>query len=169
MSAQPSPVLFEAVSGPPRSLSRRGLAWIAALSGAAALGPALLFVVLGAWPVLGFLGAEFCLVIGLLALHRRWSAGAVETVLLTEDRLLVRRRDGRGAAEEAVLEPYWTRVAVAERAGAACAVALVSRGRSVEIGRFLSDAERRSLAAALEGALARYRTPRFDNPQLREE
>jgi uncharacterized membrane protein len=42
-----------------------------------------------------------------------------------------------------------------------------ARGRSVELGRFLSGEEKASLAVALGEALRGYRNPVFDNPQLR--
>ncbi|WP_270937849.1 DUF2244 domain-containing protein [Falsiroseomonas oryzae] len=161
-------VLFEAVSSPPGGLSARGMRWLCGLALAAAAVPALVFTLMGAWPVLGFLGVEVLLVLGLVATHRRWSRAASETVLLTEGRLLVRRADGRGGQEEAELEPYWARVELEERAGAVPVLTASARGRRVELGRFLSAEEKRELAAALLAALRRYRSPRFDNPQLRE-
>jgi uncharacterized membrane protein len=167
MSGLSEAILFQAVSSPPAGLSARGMRWLCGLGTAVAAVPAVLFAVLGAWPVLGFLGGEVLLVLGLVAIHRRWSRGAVETVLLTEGRLSIRRADGRGGQEAAELEPYWTRLVLAERNGTSPVLTAHARGRQVEIGRFLSAEEKRALAAALEGALRTYRTPRFDNPQLR--
>lgn len=162
------PILFEAISSPPRGLSGRALGWVMGFTGLATAIPATLFTLLGAWPVLGFLGGEVVLVGSLLLAYRRWAGTAVETVLLREGQLLVRREGGRGRAEEAVLEPYWTQVRMEERPGQACNLLLVSRGRRVQVGCFLTDAERRDLADALKTALRQYREPRFDNPQLRE-
>jgi uncharacterized membrane protein len=167
MSSGADPILFEAVSSPPRSLSRRGMAWLCGLAGLAAALPGVLFALLGAWPVLGFLGVEVALVLGLVALHRRWSAAAVETLHLSEGVLRVSCADGRGGRAQVVLDPYWTRLEMAERHGVAPRLSLSCRGREVEIGRFLSEPEKRDLAAALEAALRRYRAPVFDNPQLR--
>jgi hypothetical protein len=39
----------------------------------------------------------------------------------------------------------------------------------VEVGASLGEHEKRDLAEALRDALDRWRHPRFDNPQLREE
>lgn len=167
MSAQADPILFEAVSHPPAGLSRGGLRMLCMLVALAAAIPAVLFTLLGAWPILGFLGLEVALVLGLVCLHRRWSAAARETVMLTEARLVVRRADGRGGQEMHELEPFWARLSVEERPGTVPTLRLTSRGRQVEIGRFLSEDERRDLARALEAALRRYRDPVFDNPQLR--
>jgi uncharacterized membrane protein len=141
--------------------------WLCGLAIGVAAVPAVVFALLGAWPVLGFIGGELALVLGLVALHRRWSRAAQETILLTEDGLLVRRDDGRGAREETRLEPYWARVELEERAGAVPVLRAHARGRSVEIGRYLSPEAKQDLAKALDAALRGYRTPRFDNPQLR--
>ena len=42
-----------------------------------------------------------------------------------------------------------------------------ARGRSTEIGHFLHEPEKTSLAEALTEALRQYRSPVFDNPQNR--
>ncbi len=168
MSGVPETILFEAVSSPRATLSARGLRWLCGLATSVSAVPAVIFAVLGAWPVLGFLGGEVLLVLGLVAVHRRWSRAAQETVLLTEDRLTVRRADGRGGREEAALEPYWTRLELAERHGTTPVLTAHARGRRVEIGRFLAAEEKRALATALDDALRSYRTPRFDNPQLHD-
>ena len=167
MSAGSETVLFEAVSTPPAGLSARGMRWLCGLAAGVAAVPAVLFAVVGAWPVLCFLGGEVVIVLGLVAAHRRWSRAAHETVLLTEGSLLVTRADGRGGRERAELEPYWARLDLEERAGTVPVLTAHARGRRVEIGRFLAAEEKRALAAALEAALRHYRSPRFDNPQLR--
>jgi uncharacterized membrane protein len=167
MSGVGKVILFEAVTRPPAGLSTRGMRWLCGLAAAAAAVPALLFAVLGAWPVLGFVGGELLLVLGLVALHRRWNRAAEEIILLTEDGLLVRRHDGRGLHEEVRLDPYWSRLELEERAGAVPVLRAHARGRSVEIGRFLSPEGEQELEQALTAALRGYRTPRFDNPQLR--
>jgi uncharacterized membrane protein len=167
MSATAEPILFEAVSTPAQSLSERGMRLLCLLSVAAAAVPGAVSLAVGAWPVLGFLGAEVALVLGLVALHRRWSARAREVVRLTESRLQIVTANGRGGVRQAEMQPYWTRVALEEVAGGVARLSLVQRGRHVEVGCFLSDAEKRDLGEALTMALARYRQPIFINPQLR--
>lgn len=161
-------ILFEAISTPPRSLSARGMRWLCLLCIPAAAVPAVLFSLLGAWPVVPIIGAEVLLVLGLVALHRRWTARQVEVVMLTPERLSVFAADGRGGRVEVALDPYWARLELTENPGAVPLLRLVARGRGVEIGRFLSAAEKQEMAAALAGALRAYRQPSFDNPQLRE-
>jgi uncharacterized membrane protein len=167
MSGAGETILFEAVTKPPAPLSARGLRLLCVLAALAAAVPAIVFTLMGAWPVLGFLGLEVAVVLGLVAAHRRWSQAAVESVRLTEGRLLIRRADGRGRQESAELEAYWTQVTLEERPGAVPVLTASARGRSAEIGRFLAETEKRALADALQAALRRYRNPVFDNAQLR--
>lgn len=160
-------VLFEALLTPPDALGRRGLLLLAWLFSAASLLTGGLFLVLGAWPVLGFSGGEALLVVGLLGLYRRRALRAREVVTLTEAGLTIRRRDARNRREEIRLDPYWARLRLEPRHGRVSALRLHQRGRAVEIGTLLGEEEKRDLAEALGAALRRYREPVFDNPQLR--
>jgi uncharacterized membrane protein len=169
MSAHPDRILFEAICTPARSLSRRGMAWVAGAVLLVSVAVGLGFSVFGAWPVLGFTGLEAALLLGLMALHRRWAARSMEMLVLTEERLLIRRTDARGRREELVLDPYWARLRLEERPGRVSLLVLRQRQREVEIGKLLGEEQKRDLAAALDTALRRYREPVFDNPQLREE
>ncbi|WP_187830188.1 DUF2244 domain-containing protein [Siccirubricoccus phaeus] len=167
MSSRTDPVLFEAICTPARSLGRRGMLAVCLALGAASALTSGLFLWLGAWPILGFSGGEAMLVLGLLALHRRWSARAMEVLVLTEGALTISRTDASGRREELVLDPYWTRLRLEERPGRVSLLVLRRRGQAIEIGRLLGEAQKRDLAEALEGALRRWREPVFDNPQLR--
>lgn len=166
MSAQGHPVLFEAICTPSRSLDRRGAVLVGAAVAGLSLLVGLVFSLAGAWPVLGFTGAESLLVIGLMAAHRRWARRSSEVLVLTETALTIHRTNGRGQREEMALDPYWTRLRLEDRPGRVCLLLLRHRQRSVEIGRLLGDEQKRDLAVALDGALRRYREPVFDNPQL---
>ncbi|MDN3567542.1 DUF2244 domain-containing protein [Paeniroseomonas aquatica] len=169
MPAQPDPVLFEAICTPPRSLDARGMRLVAGFVLVASAAIGLLFLALGAWPVLGFTGLEAALVLGLLTLHRRWSLRSVEVLVLTEERLTIRRTDFQGRREELRIDPYWAQLRLEERPGRVALLVLRQRGRAVEIGKLLGDEQKRDLAGALGEALRRWRDPVFDNPQLRGE
>jgi uncharacterized membrane protein len=168
MVAPAEPVLFHAVCTPPRSLTPGAFRIFALLLGLLALATGGLFLALGAWPILPFLGLEVGFALGLVALHARGAARAAEIVMLTPDRLTVRRMDARGRREEVSVDAYWARIVLADRPGAAPVLRIESRGRTVEIGRDLVREEKAALRDALSEALARARDPRFDNPQLRE-
>lgn len=163
MSASPEPILFEAVCTPPRSLTPRAFRVLAVLLIACAAVPALLFLLLGAWPVLGFLGGEVALVLGLVALQAHWARRVRETLVLTQGGLTISRVDHRGRHQTIRIDPYWARLG----RDAGGRPALLQRDRSTAIGLPLSEEEREALADALAAALARWRQPDFDNPQLR--
>jgi uncharacterized membrane protein len=160
----PEPLLFQAVSTPSRSLRPMALVVLAVLCVGWPILGSILFVVLGAWPVVPFLGVESALVLGAVVLHHRWSGRSREVISITPSHLTVRWRDGRRRQGEATLDPYWVRVELSERHG----LTLVQRERRVMIGRFLSDEEKADLAQALDQALAAYQRPVFNNPQLRD-
>ncbi|MBR0646537.1 DUF2244 domain-containing protein [Plastoroseomonas hellenica] len=163
MSASPEPVLFEAVCTPPRSLTPRAFRVLAVLLIACAAVPALLFLLLGAWPVLGFLGGEVALVLSLVALQARGARRVSETLVLTRGGLTISRTDHRGRRQTIRIDPYWARLG----RDAGGRPALLQRDRSTAIGLPLAEEEREALADALAAALARWRRPDFDNPQLR--
>lgn len=167
MSVPRDSILFEAVSTPPAGLSARGMRWLCTLAAVAAAVPAVLFTLLGAWPVLGFLGVEVALVLGLVALHRRQNRAKVERVMLVHGKLVINRNNGQGGREGAELDAYWTRLTLEEPAAGGAVLLASARGQSMEIGRFLAPAEKRELADALGAALRSYRNPVFDNEVLK--
>lgn len=167
MTAPADPVLFQAVCTPARSLSPRGFRIFALLLGAISAAVGLLFAVIGAWPVLPFLGLEVAFALGMLALHARGSARRAELLLLVPGRLSVTRTDSRGRREEIVLDPYWARVTHRAEPGRAGTLVVESRGQVVEIGRDLTAEDKVSLQDALHQALVQARRPDFDNAQLR--
>ncbi|MEZ5833017.1 MAG: DUF2244 domain-containing protein [Dongiaceae bacterium] len=150
-------LLFEALLYPHRSLSERGFliltvgtVLIISLWGG-------LFLVLGAWPIFGFLGAEWLLFWWLLRTHFRGDRRA-ERIRLYADRLLLQQIDAKGEVAESTFEPYWLRVVLTERGFENPALLLRSHGRAVEIGAFLGAGERRQFAEQLQTVLARWRT-----------
>ena len=166
MSPYPGAV-FEAVIIPHRSLTRTGLRWlvgfICLLSTLVSLG----FFYLGAWPVMGFNGAEIALAVVLLRRNARASR-ASEMLLLTEEGLRVVRTDVAGRRVERCLQSAWLRAELEERAGRVPALWLSDRGGRMEVGAALGEAEKRDLAVALAMALYRHRNPTFNNPQLQD-
>lgn len=167
MAPPAEPVLFQAVCTPPRSFSPRGFRVLAGLLGLFTAMQATMFLIIGAWPILPFLGVEVGFAVALVAIHARGAARMVEVVMLTPERLVISRTDARGRHEEVVLDPYWARTVYRPDPAHAGVLRLESRGRSAEVGRHLGAAEKASLHDALAGALTLARRPDFDNPQLR--
>ena len=156
---------FEALITPHRSMGpaglRRLIAFILIVSGAVSTG--LWFA--GAWPVVGFNGAEIALAIVLLRRNAR-QRNTSERLLLSTTGLRIIRTDPAGRQRIRILEGAWLNAVLQERPGRAPALLLVERGRQLEVGTDLGEAEKRDLAEALRAALYRQRNPRFDNPQL---
>ena len=147
---------FEALLYPHRSLSERGFLilttgtiLIVTLWGG-------LFLFLGAWPIFGFLGAEWLLFWWLLRTHFRGDRRA-ERVRLYADRLVLQQIDAKGRVVESTFEPYWLQVVLRERGFENPALLLRSHGRAVEFGTFLGAGERRQFAQELQTVLTRWR------------
>jgi uncharacterized membrane protein len=160
----PAP-LFEATVKPHRSLSRKAVVIAAACMLGGSLAVTSMMVLLGAWPVIGFNGADIVLATLLFWLNIR-AARAVETITLSETALAISRTDANGRRFTQSLPPYWLNVVLEERAGTVPKLILAARGSQTEIARQLGETEKRDLAAALTRAIHNWRNPQFDNPQL---
>lgn len=160
------PALFEAVIVPHRSLSPRGLRWLIGVLCTLSCTTGTVLFLLGAWPVVGFTGAELLLVVLLLRLNAQ-AARATELVLLRPSGLSIIRTDRKGKRTERVLAADWLRVTLDERPGAVLRLLVGDRSGATEIGASLGEDEKRDLADALRQALHRRSHPDFDNPQLR--
>ncbi len=165
--ASSNKLMFEAVVKPHRSLSRRGVVTLIIFMLACSLIVTSMMYLLGAWPVIGFNGADILLAVFLLWLNIR-AARAHETILLGESGLYITRTDASGRVVTFSLPPFWLKVVLEERAGTVPKLLLTARGVSQEIARQLGEEQKRDLAAALTRALHTWRHPLFDNPQLKD-
>jgi uncharacterized membrane protein len=147
--------VFTATLRPNRSLGPRGFALLIAIMAAISFVSGVAFAYHGAWPVLGFFGLDVAVVYLAFRINYR-SADASERVVLSETELVVeRRRYGRVIGRWA-FQPYWLKVDV-EEDGRTPGVVLLSHGRSLAIGSFLSPDERTGFAAMLGDSLAALR------------
>jgi uncharacterized membrane protein len=153
----PEPTLFSAVITPHRSLSSTGFLLLMALIGSVSFAGGMFFYLLGAWPVVGFLGLDVLLVYIAFRVSYR-TAAAFEQVTVTPSELRVRRVTHRGRVSEWTLNPLWTQLdrETHEDFGLQ-RLFLVSRGRKLAVAGFLSPKERESFAAALSAALGEAR------------
>jgi uncharacterized membrane protein len=148
------PPVFAAVIRPHRSLGREQFRTVMTLCAAGTMVASIPFLVLGFWPVAGFLGLDFIALY--LAFILNFRAGrSFEELELTRLHLLFRQVSPRGEAREWRFNPLWTRLAREndDEFGLQL-LALVSRGERVVIARDLSPAERESFAEALSRALS---------------
>ncbi len=154
MSPAAEPVLFDALLTPHRSLSPRGFAILMGLAGLVGFASGVAFLLMGAWPIFGFCGAEWLLFYLCFRLNYR-AARRTERVRLMPGLLTVERSDPRGRVQSWSFQPYWLRVELDDPAEPGGQLALASHGRRLAIGSFLSPPERLDLAEALRDALAR--------------
>jgi uncharacterized membrane protein len=154
---RPAAVLFDAVLYPHRSLPPKGFAILMGALCAISFAAGMVFVLHGAWPVLGFFGLDVLAVYVAFRLSYR-SGRMFEAVTLTEGALTVRRVDWRGREQRWSFQPYWLRVEERRPAGRSGHLMLTSHGRILEFARFLTPDERTAFARELGAALAALRT-----------
>ncbi len=147
---------FRAVLAPHRSLSPAGFVAFMALVGLVSFVAGLAFYMLGAWPVVGFMGLDVLVIY--VAFRLNYRSGLLrETVELLPDALTVTRFHPSGRREEFAFNPYWVRVELIEGRDGRTDLKLRLHDRVVSFGRFLTDEERRDLANSLNGALSETR------------
>lgn len=150
---QAEPV-FSAVLRPYRSLNRQGFGILMGLLVFVSVVVGLAFSLIGAWPVIGFLGIDLVL----LYLAFKWSyrTGSIyEKLKLWPDRLVVERYYPHRRRQIWTFHPYWARLELQQPLGTASKLILRSHGRTLNLGAFLSEPERSKLAADLKTALVR--------------
>jgi uncharacterized membrane protein len=150
------PALFEAVLEPHRSLSPRGFLVLIAAVVMVSFIAGIAFVMIGAWPVFGFIGLDAVLIYVAFKVNFH-SAKIYESVKLTEDMFLVERMRPNGQMSSWKFQPYWLRIAME---GGDSRLVVSSHGKSVIIGEFLTPSERIELADTLRAELDKLRTPR---------
>jgi uncharacterized membrane protein len=147
------PEIFSATITPHRSLGSTGFLILMLLVGGISFIAGMVFLLLGAWPVMGFFGLDVLLIYWAFRVNYR-AARAYEQVRVTASTLLVRKVTHRGKVAEWTLNPVWTRLdrQTHEEFGIE-RLFLVSRGRRLSIAAFLGPKEKESFAAALGAAL----------------
>jgi len=146
------PAEFRVVLRPHRSLGPRGFLLLMIAVGLVSFVTGVAFLLIGAWPVFGFFGLDVLLVYVAFRLNYR-SGRTQERLDLTPTVLKVTHVQPSGRSSSVEMNPYWVRVRLQEGADGRTDLRLASHGRELPIGRFLTDDERRRLAAALSGAL----------------
>ncbi len=148
-----SPV-FDAVITPQRSLSPRGLFWLMAFLLFVTTAMSIPFYLLGAWPVVGFLGLDILLIYIAFRYHNA-TARAYEQVVLSRIELLLRSVSWRGVVRERRFNPAWTRIERDEHPEFGTEKIEIVQGRErVEVAAALGREERGEFADAFQKALA---------------
>ncbi len=143
---------------PYRSLPRRGFVWF--IGGTAASIAVPLFAIIGTpvlWGLLPFLVAAIAAV--WWALERSYRDGEiVEDLALTPDQITLVRHGPRGRRQDWQANPHWVRLTLHTKDGPVpYYLTLTGNGREVELGAFLTPAERVALRGELAELLAKMR------------
>ncbi len=160
MSAETT--IYHATLTPHRSLTRvqarRIIVAVGILSGLASIP----FTLIGAWPVIGFLGLDVLALSIAFALSFR-SARACEEIRVTPLELVLSKNSVNGRRREWRQNPRWVRLVRHEHeAFGLQGLSLASRGRSVAFAGFIGPDAREDVARDVTRALAEARRgPRF--------
>jgi len=160
------PELFAAVLTPYRSLNRTGFVVVMVFLSVVSFATGIAFLMMGAWPVCGFLGLDVLAIYFAFRINFR-RAQACEQISVTPSALRLRRINHRGHAVEWVFNPLWVRLDQErddeyglER------LYLASRGKRVAIASFLGPEEKDSFSKALIAALNAARRGPTYNPMV---
>ena len=156
-AAVSEPTIFSATITPHRSLGSTGFLVLMLGIGGVSFVSGVLFLLIGAWPVFGFLGLDVLLIYWAFRINYR-RALAYEEVMVTPTELRIRKVSHRGRVSEWTLNPLWVRLDRDTHAEFGIErLFLVTRGRRLPIAGFLSPPEKESFAAALGAALGEAR------------
>jgi uncharacterized membrane protein len=147
---------------PHRSLTKKNFHILLMIFSLMSFATTIPFVIAGAWPVAGFMGVDVLLFY--LAFRANFRAAcAYEDVRVTPIELQLAKVSPKGVRAEWRFNPSWVRLdRVDHQEYGVQKLALVSRGQSIEIGRFLGPDEKARFADGLSRALAEAkRGPQF--------
>lgn len=151
--ARDEPV-FSAHIVPHRSLSRQGLAWLMGFVGVVSLAVSIPFYLLGAWPIVGFMGADVVLIYVAFR-YNNATARAYEQVILSRFDLMLRKVSWRGEIREWRFNPFWTRIERQDHPEYGLEKLEIVQGRQrAEVAGQLGRAERADFADAFQRALS---------------
>lgn len=154
------PIFMDAMLRPNRSLTPGALAVLLTLT-AGGIGISMaIFLALGAWPVVGFLGLDAGLIWLAFHLHNRAAKEEWEQVRVTSQAVHVAARSRRRGEEHWVVSPVFARVDVHDPSAHTTRVELAAGRIRLLLGEFLSPPEREAFGAALRTAMAQARKAR---------
>ncbi|MGC6536777.1 MAG: DUF2244 domain-containing protein [Candidatus Puniceispirillaceae bacterium] len=129
---------------PYRSLSNKGFLILMAVLAALAFCIGLGFFLIGAWPVIGFLGLELVVVYIAFRLNYR-SAKAYEQLLIHQSGITIIRLSDNGTETRDELASLWLKAEIIKQSGKRKLLGLRLHSQFHEIGAFLPPAEKSNL------------------------
>ncbi|RFB79022.1 DUF2244 domain-containing protein [Methylovirgula sp. 4M-Z18] len=146
--------IFSRTIHPHRSMSWKGVKILLCCVGFASAFVSLPFFLLGAWPVVGFLGLDVLLLYFAFKLNFK-AARAYELITLNPLELQLAKVSAKGARQEWRFNPVWVRLRREEHEEFGVQrLELISRGTSVEVAGFLGPDAKADFARDLNRALS---------------
>lgn len=138
---------YSIVARPNRSLSHRETVGVVAALALPLILISCAFALAGAWLVLPFAGLELLLLaFAFHAINRR--AGDYESISISAGHLAVEKHH-LGNTSQIVFNPYWTQVILHKIPGGEHRLCLRSHGNEVEVGHYMNNEQRLTLAQQL--------------------
>ncbi|MDR3474248.1 MAG: DUF2244 domain-containing protein [Devosia sp.] len=149
--------LFAARLTPHRSMSPRGIKIVCAMAASLLLLPGLIFYLLGAWPVVGFMGLDVAALYWALSYSLR-DGRRFEQVTLWADRLEVRQVSPKGEERLDSFNPFFVRLVVERDIDEhTTGIRLRAADHDLVVGAFLNPDDKASFAQAFGTALRKAR------------
>ncbi|MEM7430220.1 MAG: DUF2244 domain-containing protein [Pseudomonadota bacterium] len=152
-SAEP---VYSAVLRPHRSLDRQGFLILMAAITVVSFIAGIAFLIIGAWPVMGFFGLDVLLIYW--AFRKNFAdRESFEQIDLFPEELVIRREIRSRPAEEWRFHPYWVRLELEEdeELETCGPLWLTSHGKRLQLGSFLGPNQLRAFSEDLHAALRR--------------
>ena len=159
LDLEESPAIrFDAVLQPHTSLGPQGFLLLMAVIGVISFTAGVAFIMVGSWPVYGFVGLDIVLVYVAYKSNFR-DTRRYETVKLTDKQLIVERVGPTGKRKKWTFQTYWLKIDLEDPPTPESALMLRSHGKVLEIGSFLAPHEKLDLATTLRRELNKLQRP----------
>ena len=151
---QPNPKSWRATLTPHRSLTRQGFVILMSAIAGLSFGIGLFFYIIGAWPVVGFMGLDVVLI--WWAFSKNFAdARRAERIEITSHEVVLEKLWEKRAPQEQRFVRRWVQVELEEDRDRELVGSLYLRfqGKRTEIASFLGAEERQAFAKELQKAL----------------
>ena len=148
-----SPIYDVITLWPHRSLSQRGFTILLLCLGSLAIAIGLGFFLIGAWPVIGFMGLELGVLYAAFRLNYR-DGKASEQVMIHATGLDLIRISSKGKQENACFDSHWLSAELLPQKGKRSTLAIRHHHHHHEIGAFLPPAEKQAVKDLINDRLS---------------
>ena len=152
MAQTDSPIFDVITLWPHRSLSQRGFAILLAILGSLAIAIGLGFFLIGAWPVIGFMGLELGVLYIAFRLNYR-DGKASEQLLIHKQGLDLIRISANGNQQRSHFATHWLTAEIIPQSGKRKRLTLRHHHHHHEIGAFLPPAEKKAVRDLINARL----------------